>query len=332
MRKISQLFIIGLIALTGCQEEIDLDLPATEPELVIEGYITQRDYYFPEADLDCFGVTTISLDTLKFATEFVDAFINIDSIEAETDIFPFNKVVLSTTGDYFANASPPEVTGASVILFENGNAVETLMEDPLTPGTYRISYLPIVGSSYHITVDALGNFYETKPELYESVPPLLSLASSYGSNFIQDSCAYYMSMNTFEKPGLGDHYRWFFYVNNKYVSNPGNISLTNDENFDGFCLLDFDVYGNELELGDSLVVFQMHTTEGYYNFLNTVQSQTAFVGGPFDAPPAPIIGNVTNVTTGKAAFGYFAAGGISANATTTPETIPDPDNPNSCLD
>ena len=63
-----------------------------------------------------------------------------------------------------------------------------------------------------------------------------------------------------------------------------------------------------------------------------MQSQTAFVGGPFDAPPAPIIGNVTNVTTGKAAFGYFAAGGISANATTTPETIPDPDNPNSCLD
>lgn len=332
MRKISQLFIIGLFTFTGCQEEIDLDLPATDPELVIEGYITQRDYHFPEADLDCFGVTTISLDTLKFVTEFVDAFINIDSIEAETDIFPFNKVVLTTTGDYFANAISPAVTGASVILFENGNAVETLVEDPSTPGTYRITYLPILGSSYHITVDALNNFYETKPELYESVPPLLSLAASYRSNFIQDSCAYYMSMNTFEKPGLGDHYRWFFYVNNKYVSNPSNISLTNDENFDGLCLLDFDVYRDQLELGDSLVVFQMHTTEGYYNFLNTLRSQTAFVGGPFDAPPAPIIGNVTNVTTGKATFGYFAAGAISVNATTTPETIPNPDNPNSCLD
>ena len=49
MRKISFILIIGLIAFTGCQEEIDLDLPATEPELVVEGYLTQRDYYFPDA-------------------------------------------------------------------------------------------------------------------------------------------------------------------------------------------------------------------------------------------------------------------------------------------
>ena len=332
MRKISFILIIGLIAFTGCQEEIDLDLPATEPELVVEGYLTQRDYYFPDADLNCFGITTISLDTLKFVTAFVDAYINIDSIEAATDVFPFNKVVLSTTGDYFANAEPPAVTSAIAVLFEDGNAVETLIEDPSIPGTYRITHLPIVGSSYHITIDAMGNFYETIPEIYGSVPPLLSLSANYGPNFIRDSCAYYLSMNTFEKPGLGVHYRWFFYVNNKYVSSPGNIALTNDENFDGFCLLDFDVYGDELELGDSLVVFQMNTTEGYYNFLSTLQSQTAFVGGPFDAPPAPITGNVMNVTTGKAAYGYFAAGGISANATTTPETRPDPENPNSCLE
>ncbi len=328
MRKFIFSLVVALISFTGCQEEIDLDLPSTEPELVVEGYLTQRDYYFPESDLDCFGITTISLDTLKFVTAFVDAFINIDSIEAETDVFPFNKVVLSTTGDYFANQEPPAVSGATVLLFEDGNQVESLVEDPGIPGTYRITHLPKVGSSYHLTISALGNFYETTPELYESVPPLLSLTTNYGPNFIQDSCAFYMSMNTFEKPGLGDHYRWFFYVNNKYVSNPGSIAITGDENFDGFCLLDFDVYGNELDLGDSLVVFQMHTTEGYYNFLSTLQSQTAFVGGPFDAPPAPITGNVMNVTSGIAAYGYFAAGGISANAAQTPETEP----AESCLD
>lgn len=319
---------IGLGIFTACQEEIDLELPSTEPELVVEGYLTQRDYYLPDGDLDCFGLASFSLDTIKLITQLVDAFVNIDSIEAETDVFPFNKVVLSTTGDYFANAEPPAITGATVKLLEDGNVVETLIEDAAIPGTYRITYLPQIGSKYHLTIDALGNFYETTPELYESVPPLLSLATNYGPNFIQDSCAYYMSMNTFEKPGIGDHYRWFFYINNEYVDNPGNIALTSDDNFDGFCLLDFDVFGQEIELGDSLVVFQMHTSEGYYNFLNSLQNQTAFVGGPFDSPPAPITGNVKNVTTGTNAYGYFAAGGISANATQAPETEPN----ESCLD
>ena len=65
----------------------------------------------------------------------------------------------------------------------------------------------------------------------------------------------------------------------------------------------------------------MRTNEGYSNFINSLRNQTAFVGGPFDTPPAPIRGNLKNVTTGKEAFGYFIAGGISANAGFVPEEV-----------
>ncbi|HAW19521.1 DUF4249 domain-containing protein [Salibacteraceae bacterium] len=320
------LMALAAITLAGCQEEIDLDLPATEPELVIEGYLTQRDYYFPNGDLDCFG-TTVPLADIVLATQLVDAFINIDSIESEADYFPFNKVQLTLTGDYFANEIPQTVSNASVMLYEDGNVVETLIEDPNIPGTYRITHYPKIGSEYHLWIQALGNIYETERELYESVPPLIGLTANYGPNFIQDSCAYYVNIDTYEKPGAGDHYRWFFYLNNEYDKRPGFISITNDDNFDGFCLFGFDVYGDELELGDTLTAFQMNATEGYFNFLSSLQSQTAFVGGPFDSPPAPIRGNLNNLTTGKPAFGYFAAGGISANATAIPDTIPDVDCP-----
>ena len=312
-----------LIVITSCQEVIELDLPENEAELIIEGYLTQRDYYIPETDLDCSGIVTIPKSDIEFGVSIVDQFINIDSIEAEADYFPFNKVQLSSTVGYFSESGNPPVSNAVVKLFEDGNEVETLAEDPEIPGTYRITYLPKVGSAYHVEIEALGNFYETTPETYNAVPPLLGVNPIYKSNFIGDSCAYYLGVDTYEKPGVGDHYRWMFYINNNYVAEPQFISTFDDSDLDGVCLFEFDVYGNELELGDTIIVFQLRTSPGYSNFINSLRNQTAFVGGPFDTPPAPIRGNLKNVTTGEDAFGYFMAGGLSANAGFVPETEPE---------
>lgn len=306
----------------GCQEVIELDLPDSEPELVIEGYLTQRDYYIPEGDLDCSGIATITKDQIELAVSIVDAFINIDSLENQTDYFPYNKVQLTTTSNYFSNAIAPRVSNAIVKLYEDGAEVETLLEDAGEPGSYRITHKPKVGSQYHLTIEALNNFYETDPETYHAVPPLLGANAVYRSNFIGDSCLYGLGIDTYEKPGVGDNYRWMFYLNNEYVKDPVFISTFEDSQIDGLCLFQFDVYGGELEFGDTLIVFQMRTSEGYTNFMNSLRNQTAFVGSPVDAPPAPIKGNLRNVSTGEPAFGYFAVGGISANAAIVPDTIP----------
>lgn len=317
-------FLLAFIAVTvsSCQEVIELDLPPNEPELVIEGYLTDLDFFIPDQDLDCSGILTIPKDSIEHYAAFASFYL-VDSIESVADYFPFNKVKLSTTSDYFSNAPPPAVSGAIVKLIKNNELVETLIEDPTIPGTYRFTHDPEVGASYHLEIDALGNFYETEPQVYNAVPPLLGVNAIYNSNFLQDSCAYYLGIDTYEKPGVGDHYRWMFYINNKYVSNPFFISIFDDAQIDGLCLFDFDVYGNELDLGDTIVVFQMRTNEGYSSFINSLRNQTAFVGSPFDTPPAPIRGNLNNVTTGEKAFGYFVAGGISANAGFVPNEIPE---------
>jgi hypothetical protein len=328
MRKFILPLSIALSALTfaACQEPIDLDLPPNTPELVVEGYFCQRDYLIPDEGIDCGSGFALTKNDLLFATAAVDAFINIDSIEAATDYFPFNKVQLSTSDDYFGQGQTPRVSDAVVKLFEDGEEIETLMEDPNEPGTYRITALPKVGSSYHLEIEALDNFYETSPEVYHAVPPLLSLPGlptyRYGPNFIGDTCQYFLGLNTYEPPGRGDHYRWMFYLNNKYVSDPVFISTFDDSDVDGVCLIQFDIYGNPLELGDTLIVFQVRTSPGYSTFINSLRNQTAFVGGPFDTPPAPIRGNVKNVTLGTEAYGYFMCGGISASASIIPDTIP----------
>ena len=323
LQSLKHTFLIALtlVVVNSCQEVIDLDLPPNEAELVIEAYLTDLDFYIPEQDLDCSGVLTIPKDTIDLFAGLASLF-PIDSIESVADYFPFNKVKLSTTSDYFSNASAPAVSNAIVRLFKNNELAETLLEEPNTPGTYRFTHDPEVGASYHLEIEALDNFYETEPQVYNPVPPLLRVKANYRSNFLQDSCQYFLGIDTYEKPGIGDHYRWMFYINNKYENDPVFISTFDDSQIDGICLIDFDVYGNELNLGDTIVVFQMRTNEGYSNFINSLRNQTAFVGGPFDTPPAPIRGNLKNVTTGKEAFGYFVAGGISANAGFVPEVVP----------
>ena len=317
---------ILLVAAIGCQEEITLDLPPNEPELVVEGYLTDLDFFIPDGDLNCFGDTVIPREFIVFGAQLAAGF-PVDSAEETADFFPFNKVTLTSTADYFSNEAPPAVSNATVRLFQDGELVETLVEDQSEAGVYRITHDPEVGSEYHLEIEALGNFYETEPELYRSVPPLIGMEALYQPNFIGDSCAYYMGIQTYEKQGAGDHYRWMFYINNEYERRPNFISITNDEGIDGFCLFGFDVYGDELELGDTITTFQMITSEAYYDFNFALRSRTGQVGSPFDAPPSPITGNVNNVTKGSKANGFFAAGAITANYLVVPDTIPDVDCP-----
>ncbi|NQV53521.1 MAG: DUF4249 domain-containing protein [Flavobacteriales bacterium] len=312
--------------MTACQEPIELDLEDNVPELVVEGYMTQRDYLIPEEGFDCGSGFALTKDQIKLTTDITDAFLNIDSIEAQTDYFPYNKVQLTSTANYFEEGATPRVSNAIVRLMKNGALVETLVEAPNEAGTYPITHLPEVGASYHLEIDAMDAFYETTPEIYKAIPPLIVLPDlpnvTYRPNFIGDSCQYYVGINTYEAIGRGDHYRWMFYLNNEFVSDPVFIATFDDSDVDGICLLQFDIYGNSLELSDTLIVFQMSTSEGYSNYINSFRNQTAFVGGPFDTPPAPIRGNVKNVSTGKDAFGYFICGGISATAVIVPDTIP----------
>ena len=199
------LLALSLVVVNSCQEVIDLELPPNEAELVIEAYLTDLDFFIPEQDLDCSGIITIPKSEIELAAGLAAQF-PIDSIENVTDYFPFNKVILTSTSDYFSNAAPPPVSNAVVQLFKNNILAETLIEDPSIPGTYRFTHDPEVGASYHLEIEALDNFYETDPQIYNSVPPLLGVNAVYNSNFIQDSCAYYLGIDTYEKPGLGDHY------------------------------------------------------------------------------------------------------------------------------
>lgn len=325
MRKLFFLFAASVL-LAGCQEVIELDLDDPVPELVIEAYISGLDFYIPDDDLVCSPTDIIPRDTLLFYAAFAQLF-DIDSIEATTDYFPYNKVKLSTTAPYFSNSAAPRVSDALVQLFENGTLVETLTEEENEAGIYRISHDPVVGALYHLeieaTIDGTLKRYETTPEEYLSTPPVLTTSAEFNPDpLFGDSAGYFLSLNTYEVPGAGDHYRWSFYINNEYQSDPSDISITTDDGIDGACVPGSDVYGDRLAFNDEIAVFQSRISQRHFDFLANVRAQTAFVGGPFDTPPAPIVGNVKNVTDGTNAYGYFVASAVSVGYAVVPSSNP----------
>ena len=65
--KHALLLAITLVIVNSCQEVIELDLPPNEAELVVEGYLTDLDFFIPEQDLDCSGLFTIPKSDIEFA-------------------------------------------------------------------------------------------------------------------------------------------------------------------------------------------------------------------------------------------------------------------------
>jgi hypothetical protein len=84
--------------------------------------------------------------------------------------------------------------------------------------------------------------------------------------------------------------------------------VASDEFVDGNPIIDFNPTNQRYFAGDTVTIYQERISQGLFDFLTTVQAQTAFVGGPFDTPPAPIKSNVKNTDDGKLdALGFFAA-------------------------
>lgn len=322
MKSIQLFAALGLATFlfTACEQEVTLDLNSAEPELVVEGYMIDTDFYIPDEDLDCYGISTFTRDTIILLSELVKNFLPISDVEAKADYFPFNKVKLSMSVPYYTQGMPDAVSDAVVKLYKNDSLVETLVEDATEKGIYRITHNPEVGSYYHLEIEANGNNYTTAAELYQEVPPILFAQAVYQPAIFSDTMVYTSGISTFEKPGKGDYYRWFFYLNNEFQSDADLMVTSPDDGIDGSCLINFDFYRRRLQPKDTLVIFQMRTSEQYYNYVNTIIGLLS-VGSPFDTPPAPIPTNVYNNTLDKKGLGFFAVGGLSANAVVVPDTL-----------
>ncbi len=266
--KYSALLLAAAFAFTACEDKVDLDLPEGEKFLVVEGFLTSDDR-------------------------------------------PHN-INLTYTSPYFDSSPPPRAADAIVIIRTDEGEETTLQE--LNPGQYVYPEGGIVGVSYQLEITlADGSRYLSPFELMRDIPPIVAIRSRVspnlpGETFMEDpDQKYEVLIDAFEPAGLGDYYRWRSIVNGVPRNEPFDIAIASDEFVDGNPILNFDPTFDLYFLNDTVTIIQERISRGLYEFLFVLQQQTAFVGGPFDTPPAPIEGNVKNLNDPERdALGYFA--------------------------
>ncbi|MFT5167372.1 MAG: hypothetical protein ACI8P3_002609 [Saprospiraceae bacterium] len=222
------------------------------------------------------------------------------------------QVLLSTTANYFDNTETPFVANAQVVIYNQDGAVETLAEK--SNGVYVTDFVGQIGETYHLYIrTASGEEYESNPEELRAVPAITAVYSEFKEETAFEDEGYYVSIDTNEPLGVGDHYRWKQYVNGEYLNKPFDLLYASDEFVDGNPILGFEVTINEpLELGDDYLIQQLSISEEAFEFFSQLQTQTAFIGSLFDSPPAALNGNIVNLDpSGKKALGYFGVSAVS---------------------
>ncbi|MCA1752118.1 MAG: DUF4249 domain-containing protein [Flavobacteriales bacterium] len=264
-------FIFGILVLGACEDKVELDFPEGETLLAVEGSISNEP-----------GPYHISL---------------------------------TYTQAYFDAEIPPRATDATVFLSDD-EGLQVLLEET-SPGVYTYPDSGIVGRSYVLEIELPdGEQYRSNPELLREPVPILDIRwvidEDGPSDFFdqEPDQIYGVLIDTFEPPGVGDNYRWRTFVNGVMKNDPFDITVTNDDFVDGSPVNDFDPSNELFFEGDTVTVVQERISRAALEFLQLVQSQTAFVGGPFDTPPAPIRGNVKNISDpNRNALGFFGAAG-----------------------
>lgn len=268
------LFITVVSALFfSCEKVIDLDVPEGEPQLVVDAWYTDE-------------------DTAQY-------------------------VKLSSTAPYFEESETPRISGALVLLHTyDGNDLEstvTLEEEPSNPGFYAFPNPAEIGKGYQLEIDAEAYpAVKSDVQLVREAPPIFDIYWEETTPAFDDSLAIYrIYLSTFEFEGPGDFYRWFIFVDGVYQNDPFNIYVESDQLVDGAVLPKFSVSSDRYRFGETVRVIQSRISENAYDYLSLLRFQTAFIGSPFDTPPAPLVGNMKYIEGEGQALGFFGASATS---------------------
>jgi hypothetical protein len=221
---------------------------------------------------------------------------------------------LSWSVNYLSEDPNPAVEDATVVLFENGLPVDTLVH--IAGGHYAGQFRATYAQSYHIQVQIAENgtlpfgTWRSAPEALGRCNPFDSVYSAFvpRAPFVREG--YYVYAHWSEAPGPGDTYRARVWRNDTLENAPFNLQVFDDGFLDGRSNNGIDLPEIEVAGPDSVGV--TYTLEigsiplGLYSYLQLLREQTLQVGGLFDAPPAPIVGNIYREGAPEDyALGYF---------------------------
>ena len=226
------------------------------------------------------------------------------------------QVKLTWSTPYFDQGTPPPVEDARVELRDDLGNIYAY--SPEAKGLYALSLKGEVGRTYRLSIFLPnGQEFHSTPETLLPVSEIQNLKAEVAD--VEESPdeegyqEYKVLLTAIEPQDEINFYRWKVYINDTLQNEPDDLAFARDD-FVNEQVRDVDIYWDDLRPGDRVCVEQMSITEAYYDFLNILYQQTAFTGGLFDPPPAPIRGNITLASDESIyALGYFNASAVDSD-------------------
>lgn len=219
-------------------------------------------------------------------------------------------IKLMTTNDFYSNIIPP-VNDAVVSVSNSVNQVFNFSEIAASGVYVCKDFLPILNETYNLTIIYKGETYIAS-EILIPVAPITKIEQNDNGGFAGDNIEI---KSYFDDPADQNNYYLFQYSYTKEAKSYFNV--TYDEFFNGNPF--FSLSANEDYVsGEELKINHYGISESYYNFLNILLSLAGESGGgPFQAPPATIRGNIINTTNSdNFALGYFSLSEVATETYT----------------
>lgn len=265
------------LGLSGCERVVDVSIPEGDRRLVVEGRI-ERVKEAPDAR---------------------------------------QRIRLTTTDDFFSNASAPPATGAVVSVRDDQGG--RFMFSESAPGLYVTNDLmPTLDTRYSLEIEWEGNQYAATADLLgvSSIDSLYFIFEE--ESIVFEQAGFRATIDYSDPAGVNNFYLWEQLVDgvNIIPPDPGNAFnlVSDDEFYDGGTVLGFQPNDEvALQPGQRVTIRQISLSREGHDFYYTLFEQNALgSGNPFSIPPANVRGNVQNLTRPESpALGFFEAAEVS---------------------
>lgn len=226
-------------------------------------------------------------------------------IDANFDVFFDNQIVtaemvvkLRLSADYFEE-NIPVVTNADVFLTNLSTGVEYPFADGNLDGNYEslVDFIPEDNVAYELTIIYNNETYKGKATKVKSAP-FTNVIQGDETLFSGEEIEVKVS---FTDNAAEENYYLFNFTNNLFTPLEDRFFNGTDYNFSFFYQED------EIEVPTNVTVKMSGITKEYYTYFRILSGQSGQGGGgPFEAVPSSLLGNVINTTNeDNFPLGYF---------------------------
>lgn len=214
-------------------------------------------------------------------------------------------IKLSTTTNYY-NKNIPTANGAIVSVKNDVTNQNFIFNEIVGTGKYTCSnFVPLINNSYTLKIKYNGKTFEAQEKLtpIAAISEIIQIEDGGFNGKEFRVRAYYVDPQV-----TSDYYLFnYFYQNNNNYMKP-DYYVSDDIFYNGNAFFSTS-FKDGLKIGDTVTMTHLGISQQYYNYLNILLSLSGSQGGggPFQAPPVSVRGNLTNSDNqDDYPYGYFS--------------------------